>query len=59
MFSDEPPDPDAAVFHLPNVIVTPHTSGSTDGTARKRAGVALDNLNQIARGDELLYRVDA
>jgi phosphoglycerate dehydrogenase-like enzyme len=58
VFSTEPPDPNLPVFQLPNVIVTPHTSGSTDGTARKRAGVALDNLDRIARGVELLYRVD-
>lgn len=58
VFSTEPPNPNLPVFQLPNVIVTPHTSGSTDGTARKRAGVALDNLDRIARGVELLYRVD-
>ncbi len=58
VFAAEPPNPALPVYQLPNVIVTPHTSGSTDGTARKRAGVALENLNRISRGDEPLYRVD-
>ncbi len=58
VFSMEPPNPDLPVFHQPNVIVTPHTSGSTDGTARKRAGVALENLDRISRGVDPLYRVD-
>jgi len=43
---------------LPNVVVTPHTSGTTDGTARKRAGAAAENVDRIAQGLEPLYRVD-
>lgn len=58
VFSVEPPDPNLPVFQLPNVVVTPHTSGSTDGTARRRAGVAAENLARIARGADPLYRVD-
>lgn len=58
VFGVEPPNPDAPVFSLPNVVVTPHTSGSTDGTARRRAGVAAENLERIARGEQPLYRVD-
>lgn len=58
VFSQEPPDSSLPVYQLPNVITTPHTSGSTDGTARKRAGVAAENVNRIAQGLEPLYRVD-
>ncbi len=58
VFAHEPPDPDLPIYRRPNVVVTPHTAGSTDGTARRRAGVALENLNRIARGEEPLYRVD-
>ena len=57
-FGREPPDPTLPVYQLPNVIVTPHTSGSTDGTARKRAALAVDNLDRVAQGLEPLYRVD-
>ena len=57
-FGREPPDPTLPVYQLPNVVVTPHTSGSTDGTARKRAALAVDNLDRVAQGLEPLYRVD-
>ncbi len=58
VFSQEPPNPTLPVYQLPNVVVTPHTSGSTDGTARKRAGAAVENIDRIAQGLEPLYRVD-
>ena len=58
VFAQEPPDPTLPVYGLPNVVVTPHVSGGTDGTARKRAAAAAANLDRIARGLEPLYRVD-
>ena len=57
-FGQEPPDPTLPVYQLPNVVVTPHTSGSTDGTARNRAAAAAENLDRLAQGFEPLYRVD-
>jgi len=57
-FSQEPPDSSLPAYQLPNVITTPHIAGCTDGTARKRAGVAAENLNRVAQGLEPLYRVD-
>lgn len=56
-FAQEPPDPTAPLFHLPNVIATPHFAGQTDGTSRKRARCAADNADRIAAGLEPLYRV--
>jgi len=53
VFAREPADPAHPVFQLPNVYVSPHTAGGTDGTSRKRARFALENLNRFARGDEL------
>ena len=58
VFAQEPPDPTLPVYQLPNVVVTPHVSGATDGTARKRAAVGAENLDRIARGLEPLCRVD-
>jgi phosphoglycerate dehydrogenase-like enzyme len=58
VFAKEPPEATLPVFQLPNVVVTPHTSGSTDGTARKRAAAAAENIDRIAQGLEPLYRVD-
>lgn len=56
-FADEPPDPTRPVYQLPNVYVTPHTAGSTDGTSRKRAAFAADNLDRYARNEEIVARV--
>lgn len=58
VFSQEPPDMSAPIFSLPNVIATPHSSGVTDGTSRRRAQCAADNVDRIAAGLEPLYRVD-
>ncbi len=58
VFAAEPPDPGLPVYKLPNVVVTPHIAGSTDGTARRRAAVAAANVDLVAQGREPLYRVD-
>ena len=58
VFAKEPPDPMLAVYRLPNVVVTPHISGVTDGTARKRAAAAAQNVDRVAQGLNPLYRVD-
>lgn len=42
---------------LPNVVMTPHVAGMTDGTARRRAETALENCDRIEQGLEPLYRV--
>ncbi|MEM7133985.1 MAG: NAD(P)-dependent oxidoreductase [Chloroflexota bacterium] len=57
-FGQEPPDLSSPLFSLPNVIATPHIAGVTDGTSRKRARCAADNVERIAAGLEPLYRVD-
>ena len=53
VFATEPADPTHRVFQLPNVYVSPHTAGGTDGTSRSRAQFALENLNRYAQGEEL------
>ncbi|MDE0043490.1 MAG: dehydrogenase, partial [Candidatus Poribacteria bacterium] len=57
-FSREPPDVTSPVFNLPNVIATPHVSGGTDGTSRRRAQASAENVDRVAAGLEPLYRVD-
>lgn len=57
VFGQEPPDLGSAIFSLPNVIATPHISGTTDGTSRKRAGAAAENVDRIAAGLEPLYLI--
>jgi phosphoglycerate dehydrogenase-like enzyme len=58
VYSQEPPDVNAPIFSLPNVVATPHIAGVTDGTSRKRARCCADNVERIAAGLEPLYRVD-
>jgi len=58
VFSHEPPDLSSPLFHLPNVIATPHVSGVTNGTSRRRAKCTADNIDRIAAGMDALYRVD-
>ena len=58
VFANEPEDPEHPVFQLPNVVVSPHIAGETRGTARKRNAAVLDNIDRLATGRELLYRVD-
>jgi phosphoglycerate dehydrogenase-like enzyme len=42
-------------FHaLPNVIVTPHNSGWTQGMVRRRWDEIADNIRRFARGDSLI-----
>lgn len=57
VFGQEPPDLDSVIFSLPNVIATPHISGATDGTSRKRGGAAAENVDRIAAGLEPLYLI--
>lgn len=57
-FAQEPPDPSLPVYQLPNVVVTPHTAGVTDGTAKRRAACAAKNVERIAANQEALYRID-
>ena len=58
VFADEPPNPMAPIYQLPNVVATPHIAGVTTGTSRRRAQCAAANVELIATGDEPLYRID-
>lgn len=57
VFSQEPPDLSSPLFKMSNLIATPHFAGQTDGTSRKRARCAADNVDRIAAGLEPLYLV--
>ena len=54
----EPLPADDPLWTLPNVIITPHNSGSTDGSDRRGAELFFENLGRWVRGDELLNRVE-
>lgn len=58
VFAQEPPDPNARVFQLPNVVVTPHIAGVTYQTSLRRAQCAAQNVDRVAQGLDPLYRID-
>ncbi len=53
--SDEPQRrPSEYPFHeLPNVLMTPHCSGFTDGAVERRWGSVAGNLDRLVRGEVL------
>ena len=53
----EPLPADEALWTLPNVIITPHNSGSTDGTARRAATMFLSNLEAWVTDGSLINEV--
>ena len=55
--SEEPLPLSSPLYGLKNVILTPHVSGGTDGTYRRRAALAIENCDRIERGEEPLHRV--
>jgi D-2-hydroxyacid dehydrogenase (NADP+) len=57
VFTPEPLPVDDPLWDLHNVIVTPHTSGTSDGTAHRAAEIFLDNLARISTGRDLRNEV--
>jgi phosphoglycerate dehydrogenase-like enzyme len=47
-----PTFPSRYAFHeLPNVLMTPHASGWTEGMLEERANVIVENIHRVARGE--------
>jgi phosphoglycerate dehydrogenase-like enzyme len=53
VFDPEPLLPDDPLWDLPNVIISPHNSGTSDGTAARVVEIFLDNLARFVKGDPL------
>jgi len=58
VFPHEPLDPDSPYWDLPNVIVTPHTSGAMEDYWPPLLTLFRENLRRFERGDTLLNIVD-
>jgi phosphoglycerate dehydrogenase-like enzyme len=57
VFAQEPLDPNNPLLKLPNVVATPHISGTTYGTSKRRGICVAENLDRIAQGLEPLYLI--
>jgi phosphoglycerate dehydrogenase-like enzyme len=55
VFAHEPLTPQSPLWQLPNVIVTPHSAGFSDGNAPKVEQMFLDNLAKWLAGEPLLH----
>jgi len=57
VFAVEPLPADSPLWDMPNVIITPHNSGSTERANERAVGIFIDNLGRFVRGDELRNEV--
>ena len=53
----EPLPADDPLWAAPNLIITPHNSGSTDGTGRRADEAFLANLERWVAGEDLANEV--
>jgi len=58
VFSQEPLDPSSPYWDMPNVIVTPHTSGALQDYWTPLVALFSDNLRRFERGEPLVNVVD-
>lgn len=58
VFAQRPLPPDSPFFELPNVIMTPHMSGVSDGYAARGVELFCENLRRYMAGEPLINMVD-
>jgi phosphoglycerate dehydrogenase-like enzyme len=58
VFEHEPLAPDSPLWTMPNVIISPHISGSTDQYSRRFTDLFLDNLARYRTGQPMRNVVD-
>jgi D-2-hydroxyacid dehydrogenase (NADP+) len=54
VFATEPLPADSPLWDLPNVIVTPHSSGASERSHERAIDIFIDNLARFRAGDPLL-----
>ncbi len=58
VFPHEPLPPDHPLWHTPNVILTPHTSGFRQGHWEEVVDLFGDNLDRFLKGEPLKFRIE-
>ncbi len=59
VFEVEPLPPESPLWSLPNVIVTPHSSGTNPGNQSRATDLFLENLSHYRRGEPLRNEVSS
>ena len=59
VFATEPLPPDDPLWELPNVLITPHNSGSSHGSPLRVIDLFFDNLDLYLAGRPMHYEVPA
>jgi phosphoglycerate dehydrogenase-like enzyme len=54
VFATEPLPSESPLWIMPNVIITPHSSGTTDRSARRSVEIFVDNFRRRAAGEPLV-----
>jgi phosphoglycerate dehydrogenase-like enzyme len=54
----EPLPADSPLWHLPNVVITPHVSANTEVSREQRDALLRENLRRYVAGDPMLAVVD-
>ena len=57
MFDVEPLPVDSPFWDLPNVVVTPHSSGRSPVKERRATEMFVENLGRFVRGEALVNEV--
>lgn len=58
VFENEPLPPNSPLWHMPNVVITPHVGGLSERTRQRVFERFLENLRRFLAGEELLGVVD-
>ena len=53
----EPPEPDSALWTLPNVVLTPHIAGSVGPECRRMGRLMLEELRRFLAGQPLQHEI--
>ena len=57
VFRQEPLPAESPLWNLPNVLITPHSSGTSPGNLYRESQIFVDNLARYTRGDALRNEV--
>jgi phosphoglycerate dehydrogenase-like enzyme len=58
VFTEEPLVPDSPLYDTPNLILTPHSSWSSDRVVERSISLFVENLQRFAEGKPLENVVD-